>query len=359
MEGDPEGDTGRSRPLASAGVTDRSPERTEERSGVLYGFAAYGLWGAFPLVFHQLRDVAAIEVLLHRITWSFVAVVAVLLVRRDRAWAALLRRGGPDRGRLVAAAAVISVNWLVYVWAVGQGRVVEAALGYYINPLVTVVLGVVLLGETLERTQLVALLMGAAAVVVLTVAHGSLPWVSLVLACSFGLYGYLKKSVAVGALTSLAVETAVLVPLATVGLVVLTARGELSFLHGPLGRDLLLLALGTVTAVPLLLFAASARRVKLVVLGLLQYLTPTLQLIVGVWILGEELPPERLVGFVLVWIALVILGLDAVRSSRRAGRVPGHDAVIEVSADPTKKVRGRLAGPQEFVEVASRDTPRR
>lgn len=316
-------------------MTPTSPEPNEERRGVLYGFAAYGLWGAFPLVFHQLRDVAAIEVLMHRIVWSFVVVIAVLLIRRDSAWWVLLRRGGPDRRRLFAAATVVSLNWLVYVWAVAEGRVVEAALGYYINPLITVVLGVLLLGETLERTQTVALVLGATAVLVLTIAHGSLPWVSLVLACSFGLYGYFKKSVSVGALTSLAVETSVLAPLAAIGLAVLTARGDLSFLHGSVGRDLLLLGLGTVTAVPLLLFAASARRVKLVVLGLLQYLTPTLQLIVGVWVLGEELPPERLIGFVLVWAALAVLGFDAVRTARRRGPIEDPAPITELSADAT------------------------
>lgn len=311
------------------------PDTTEERRGILYGTAAYALWGTFPLVFHQLRDVAPIEVLLHRITWSFVVVVAVLLLRRDRTWLTILRRGGADRSRLFAAAVAVSINWLVYVWAVGDGRVVEAALGYYINPLITVVLGVVLLGEALERTQAAALVLGAAAVLVLTVAHGSLPWVSLVLACSFGLYGYFKKSVSVGALDSLAVETAVLAPFAVIGLLVFTARGDLSFLHGSVRRDLLLLGLGTVTAVPLLLFAASARRVKLVVLGLLQYLTPTLQLIVGVWILGEELPPERLVGFALVWLALLFLGVDAIRTVRRRIQVNESAPLTELSADAT------------------------
>lgn len=304
-------------------------ERSDEHRGVLFGIAAYGLWGAFPLVFHQVREVAALEVLLHRITWSFVAVVGVLLVRGDRRWLTILRQPGAERRRLVAAAAAVSLNWLVYVWAVGQGRVVEAALGYYINPLITVLLGVLLLGERLRRLQTVALVFGLAAVGVLTVAHGSLPWVSLVLAMSFGFYGYFKKSVSAGALHSLAVETAVLVPIALIGLGVFAARGDLSFLHGSVGRDVLLLSLGTVTAIPLLLFAASARRVPLVVLGLLQYLTPTLQLIVGVYLLGEDLPPERLAGFVLVWIALAVLGADAIRHSRR----PETEAIVGVGTD--------------------------
>jgi len=307
------------------------PDPAEQRRGALYGVAAYSLWGVFPLVFHQLRDVAAVEVLLHRITWSFAIVVAVLAVRGDRAWLRLLRTGGEDRRRLVAAAGLISVNWLVYVWAVAEGRVLEAALGYYINPLVSVLLGVVLLHERLSRLQVVAIALAAVAVGVLTVAYGQVPWISLVLAASFGLYGYLKKAVRVTALTSLAVETAVLVPIASVGLVVLEATGRAAFLRGSVGRDALLLCLGAVTAAPLLLFAASARRVPLVLLGLLQYLTPTLQLVVGVAILGEDLTPERLVGFVLVWVALVVLGADAARSARR----PADDPVTGLTADAT------------------------
>jgi chloramphenicol-sensitive protein RarD len=316
-------------------MTDRpAPTDTDRRRGVAYGFAAYAIWGTFPLIFHQLQGVGALEVLMHRVTWSFVVVAGILIVRRDPEWIRILRRGGPERTRLVAAAVCISINWSVYVWAVAQERVVEAALGYYINPLLTVALGVVVLREGLTRAQVVALVLAVLSVAVLTVSYGQVPWISLVLACSFAGYSFLKKAVSTTALTSLAVETAVLLPFAVVGLVVLEAGGDAAFLHGSTGRDLLLVALGAITATPLLLFAASARRVPLVLLGLLQYLTPTLQLVAGVAVLGEALPPDRLAGFVLVWLALVVLGVDAGRRARSAqDRIPGIDGAVPVEPD--------------------------
>lgn len=284
------------------------------------GFCAYGLWGVFPLVFNLIDEVAPLEILFHRIAWSLVVVLAVLgIQRRFPELRSVVR--SPQLVRILAAAAVfISVNWLTYIWAVNNGHVVDAALGYYVNPLITVALGVVLLGEQLRRAQKVALGFGATAVVVLTVANGSVPWIALVLACSFATYGYLKKSADVAALPSLAVETAVLSPLAVIGLAVLQARGDLSFAHGTLGRDAILVGLGVVTAVPLLLFATAATRIPLSMLGLLQYVTPTLQLLCGVLLLDEDLPPERLIGFVLVWMALTILGSDAIGNERRLRR---------------------------------------
>lgn len=291
------------------------------RTGTAAGVAAYALWGLFPLVFHRLSDVAALEVLAHRIVWSFVVVAGVLLVRRDMRWLAVLRTPSPDRTRLAAAAALISVNWLVYVWAVAHEHVVEAALGYYVNPLITVALGVVVLGERLRRWQIVALAFAVAAVGVLTFAFGRVPWIALVLAFSFAGYGFLKKAVPVTAGASLAVETAVLLPFAVVGLVAFEATGEAAFAHGPVGRDLLLASLGIVTAVPLLLFAVAARRIPLTLLGLLQYLTPSMQLACGVLVFGEDLPRDRLTGFVLVWIALGVLAFDAVAGPARRRRV--------------------------------------
>lgn len=306
---------------AAASAADR-------RTGVLAGVGAYTLWGVFPLVFHQIQEVLPAEVLMHRVTWSFVVVAGLLGLRRETGWWGLLRTASPTRTRLAAASALISVNWLVYVWAVSEEHVVEAALGYYINPLITVALGVVVLREGLTRLQVVALGFAAAAVAVLTVAYGRIPWIALLLAVSFAGYGYLKKAVVVPATTSLAAETAILLPFALVGLVVVQARGGAAFLHGSAGRDLLLVGLGVVTAVPLVLFGTAARRIPLTLLGLLQYLTPTFQLLCGVVILGEDLPPERLAGFVLVWVALVLLGVDAVRTSRRRDElVPVAEAV--------------------------------
>ncbi|QYG94178.1 EamA family transporter RarD [Iamia sp. SCSIO 61187] len=305
-----------------------APSAADRRTGILAGVGAYTLWGVFPLVFHQIREVLPAEVLMHRVAWSFVVVAGLLGLRRETRWWQVLRTATPMRTRLAAAAALITVNWLVYVWAVSEEHVVEAALGYYINPLITVALGVLVLREGLTRLQVVALGFAAAAVAVLTVAYGRVPWVALVLAFSFAGYGFLKKAVVLPATTSLAVETAILLPFALVGLVVVQVRGDAAFLHGSLGRDLLLVGLGVVTAVPLVLFGTAARRIPLTLLGLLQYLTPTFQLLCGVLVLDEDLPPERLAGFVLVWVALALLGVDAVRTSRRRDElVPVAEAV--------------------------------
>jgi chloramphenicol-sensitive protein RarD len=330
-------------PLDIDGDVGHDPR--ERRVGTLAGIAAYSLWGVFPLVFHQLAGVAPLEVLVHRVLWSFVVVVAVLAVRGDRTWLAVLRRRSPDRLRLAAAAAAISVNWLVYVWAVAEEHVVEAALGYYINPLITVALGIVVLGERLRRPQVVALAFGLASVAVLTVAYGRVPWIALTLACSFATYGFLKKKVEVGATTSLAVETGVLAPLALTTLLVMEATGEAAFLHDGTGQDLLLVSLGVITAVPLVLFATAARRIPLTLLGLLQYLTPTLQLLCGVVVLGEDMPPERLAGFVLVWIALSVLAVDALRGSRLGLGRRGGTTVSPAAAAPSGRGRGPSTSP--------------
>jgi chloramphenicol-sensitive protein RarD len=302
----------------------------EARTGTLAGIAAYSLWGMFPLVFHQLRDVAPLEVLAHRVVWSFVVVVGLLLWRRDHSWLGILRRRSPDRSRLVAAAVLVSINWLVYVWAVSEAHVVEAALGYYINPLITVALGVVVLGEHLRRLQVAALGFAGLAVGVLTVAYGRVPWIALVLACSFAGYGYLKKAIPVSATTSLAVETAVLAPLALVTATVFQLQGTASFGHSGAGRTALLAALGVITAVPLLLFATAARRMTLSLLGLLQYLTPTFQLACGVLVLGEDFPAERVAGFALVWVALILLAVDALRLSSRNRRSRRSPVLVDL-----------------------------
>ncbi len=314
--------------------TATAEDARAHRLGIASGVAAYAMWGVFPLLFRLLRSVSPLEILLHRVVWSFVVVAVVLAVQRRGDWLVDLRRSPRRVGRLALAGVLVAVNWLTYIWAVNNERVVEAALGYYVNPLITVALGVVVLGERLRRLQVVAQALGAAAVLVLTVAYGRVPWVALILATSFAAYGYLKKAVGIGAAPSLAVETAVLLPVAVVGLVLLTVRQELAFLHGGAGRDVLLVGLGLITAVPLLAFGAAASRIPLSLLGLLQYLTPTLQLLCGVVILGEPLPPARLAGFVLVWAALVALTVDAVRSTDGA-------------------IRRRTGGPPEAVKRAA------
>jgi chloramphenicol-sensitive protein RarD len=322
----------RTSPALDPPAADRAVHDTDRRVGTLAGIAAYSLWGMFPLVFHLLGSVAPGEVLIHRIVWSFVVVVGLLVLRRERHWFQAVRSRPGALPRLTVAAVLIATNWLVYIWAVDNDHVVEAALGYYINPLISVALGVAVLGEHLRRLQVVALGFGAAAVAVLTAAYGRVPWIALVLACSFGGYGFLKKAVRVGAVTSLAVETLVLVPAALAGLVVLEVTGEAAFLRGSVGRDVLLVGLGVVTAVPLLLFGTAARRIPLSLLGLLQYLTPTLQLLCGVVVFHEPMPPERLVGFVLVWVALAVLAADALGVGRGATAVPAP--VVEAAPVP-------------------------
>ena len=295
---------------------------SELRRGVGYGFAAYALWGAFPLYFRALDESGAFEILLHRIAWSLALLVLIVLVTRKRAELAAVLRTPRLAGTLGFAAVAIAVNWGVYIFAVNSGQVVEAALGYFINPLVTVALGVVVLRERLRALQWAAVAIGVVAVVVLAVGYGRLPWIALTLACSFGLYGLTKKQVGghVGALPGLTTETIVLAPfvLAALGWYELTGRG--TFTHDAPWQALLLISSGVVTVGPLLLFAASARRVALTTIGLLQYLTPVLQLLCGVLLLGEHVPPARWVGFGLVWLALVVLTADSLRAARRTAR---------------------------------------
>ncbi len=319
--------------VTAARPDEMTTQRTQ-RSGVISGVGAYTLWGAFPLVLRQFDSVGAFEVFVHRILWSFVVVLVLLVWRGPKGWVRpLLSRPG-ELARLVSASLLVATNWLVYIWAVNAGHVVDAALGYYINPLLTVALGVVVLGERLRRTQVAALGLGAAAVVVLTVGYGRPPWIALVLAASFAGYGFQKKAITIGPTPSLAVETAILLPVALVWLAVAEARGDAAFLHGSVVRDLGLVALGIVTAVPLLLFATAARRIPLSMLGLLQYLTPTGQFLCGILVFGESLPPERIAGFVLVWLALIVLASDAVQAIRTRPVAPATPPVPIPVSEP-------------------------
>jgi chloramphenicol-sensitive protein RarD len=308
---------------APASAQAASTAYPEERRGTLFGASAYLLWGAFPLYFPLLKPAGAVEILLHRVVWSLVVCALVLTVVRGwRQFAAVFRSVGRV-GALSAAAVFIAVNWGVYIYAVNSGHVVEAALGYFVNPLVTVLLGVVVLRERLRVLQWVAVGIGFGAVAVLTFAYGRPPWIAAVLAFSFATYGLIKNRVGrgVGALTSLSVETAVLTPFALVWLVWMELNGTGTFTDGGTQHSLLLAAAGVVTAVPLLLFAAAARRVPLSTIGLLQYLTPTLQFLIGVLIMGEQMPPARWVGFTLVWLALVVLTWDGLRTAHNRARL--------------------------------------
>ena len=289
----------------------------EARKGLAYGIAAYGLWGASPLYFPLLDRAGTFEILAHRIVWSCLAMgVLVVLSRRTRHLLATVR---DLRARLLLALAAVTVtlNWATYVWGVTHGRVVETSLGYFINPLVTVLMGIIVLGEGLRRLQWLAMAVAAAAVVVLTVDYGRLPWVALVLACSFGTYGLAKKLAGVQAIESLTFETALLAPFAAAYLVVLSLDGAGTFTAEGPGHTVLLATTGLVTAVPLLCFSAAAVRLPLVHLGLLQYLAPIIQFAVGVFWFDEAMPPSRWAGFVLVWLALLIFTVEAIGHRRR------------------------------------------
>ncbi|WP_244931294.1 EamA family transporter RarD [Nocardioides sp. W7] len=299
----------------------------EQRRGFFFGVAAYTMWGVFPLYFPLLEPAGAVEILAHRIVWSALVMgVLVLVLHRTSQFRALVA----DRRTLLVltvAASVLAVNWCTYIWGVNNGKVVETSLGYFINPLVTVLFAVVLLGERLRRQQWVAVGIATLAVAVLTWDYGRLPWVALVLACSFGVYGLAKKTANAGAVESLALESLLLAPLAGAYLVWLVMSGGSTFASDGLGHSLLLASAGVVTAVPLICFGAAATRVSMVTLGLLQYLAPIFQFALGVLWYHEDMPAGRWAGFVLVWIALALFTVEAIGHRRRQLRL-----AVEASA---------------------------
>ncbi|QEU97400.1 EamA family transporter RarD [Streptomyces kanamyceticus] len=275
------------------------------------------MWGLVPLFWPLLKPAGAIEILAHRMAWSLVAVGIALLFVRRWAWAGELIRQPRRLGLVAIAAAVITVNWGLYIWSVNTGHVVEASLGYFINPLVTIAMGVLLLGERLRPVQWAAVGVGLAAVLVLAFGYGRPPWISLVLAFSFATYGLVKKKVNLSGLESLTAETAVQFLPAVGYLVWLGAQGDATFGSEGVGHAALLATTGVVTAVPLVCFGAAAIRVPLSTLGLLQYLAPVFQFLLGILYFHEAMPPERWAGFALVWLALSLLTFDALRIARR------------------------------------------
>jgi chloramphenicol-sensitive protein RarD len=298
----------------------------ENRKGLIYGVGAYLLWGLFPLYWPLLEPANALEILCQRMIWSLVFIAVVIGFSRNFAAVRTLAADRPRLARLALAAVLVATNWGVYIWSVNSGHVVEGSLGYFINPLFTILLGVVVLKERLTPAQWLAVGIATLAIVVLTLDYGRLPWIALTLATSFGGYGFLKKQVGAGAVESLAIETSVLAGPALLTLIVLAGQSKLAFgHHGPVNA-LLLAGTGVVTAIPLLLFGAGARRLPLTSIGLLQYLTPVLQFAVGVAIRHEPMPLARLLGFGLVWVALVVLSIDALSRRHR-------EAVLARSAE--------------------------
>lgn len=284
---------------------------------MFFGVAAYVMWGIFPLYFPLLEPASPFEILAHRIVWSFLILLGVVvLLRRVGAVRAVV---GDRRklGLLAVAAVAICFNWGGYIWGVNNGYVVETSLGYFINPLVTVLLGVVVLGERLRALQWAALALAGAAVVVLTIDYGRPPWIALLLAASFGTYGLMKKRADAGAIESLTVETGVVAPFAAAYAIWLGATGASHFTTEGPGHVVLMVTVGVITVVPLLCFGAAATRIPLVTIGLLQYLAPVLQFVLGVLYFKEDMPPVRWIGFGLVWLALVLLTAEALRHRRR------------------------------------------
>jgi chloramphenicol-sensitive protein RarD len=291
----------------------------QRRSGLLFGVGAYASLGLFPSFFPLLKPASAFEILAHRIVWCFVLMVVVIAAVRRLGE---LRAISPRTWLLLTfASALISVNWVIYIYAVNNGHVVDAALGYFINPLVTVALGLLVFRERLNRAQFAALAIAVVAVVVLTVEVGSPPIIGLGLAFSFALYGAVKKVVPTDPRVSVGVEAAIATPAALAYLVVLQATGEETFTsYGP-GHVTLMILSGVLTALPLLFFAAAAQRLPLVTMGLLFYLTPAMQLTWGVVVGHEPMPPARWIGFALIWLALAVFSGDALWRARRVDRV--------------------------------------
>lgn len=310
------------------GVTDKphSPTRfpsvnvppEDNKYGLIAGLLCYVIWGGMPLFFNSLGDATPLEILAHRVVWSLVFCVLILTITRR--WSTF--RTGMKSAHIVKtlglATVLILVNWLTYVFAVSSGHVLDASLGYYINPLVTVVLAVVVLKERVAPLTWVALGFGAAAVIVMTAGMGTFPWISIVLALSFGFYGLIKSRIgqSVDSVTSLSIETLLASPLALVYLCMITFQGASTFASDGAGHGLLLVSSGIITALPLILFGFAAQNLKLSTLGLLQYVGPTIQFLIALFVYNEPMPPARWIGFALVWVAVILAAVATTRTHR-------------------------------------------
>ena len=321
------GNKGHTRPVADlvsgTGGKGSRPARSENSVGILFGISAYGLWGLLPLYFLILAPAGPVEIVANRVVWSLI--FCTLLLTAMRSWRPVLTALRTPRivGTLTVAALLIAVNWLVYTYGVTSGQAIEASLGYFINPIVSVLLGVIVLRERLRPLQWTAIGMGVLAVVVLAVGYGAVPWIALTLAFSFGLYGFVKKKVGsrVDAVSSLSIETVVLTPIAVGVMLWLSSTGRATLVSEGPGHFWIMVASGVITAVPLIFFGAAARRLPLTTIGLLQYLAPVLQFLLALLVLKEEMPFERWIGFGLVWVGLILLTVDMLRTVRRQPRL--------------------------------------
>ena len=293
---------------------------SQRRLGVVYALIAYFIWGVLPLYLKALHVVPPLQVVAHRIAWSALLLVFVVMATRKLEFVRQVRARPRILLTFLASALGLSVNWLVYIWAVGQGRVVDASLGYFINPLFSVVLAVVVLKERLRRLQWAAVGLAGVGVLWLTLLVGQLPWIGLTLAASFGMYGLLRKAASVDALGGLTLETLLLLPPSLLYLLSVSASGHSAWASADVSLRSLLVAAGPITALPLVSFAAGARRIPLSLVGILQYLGPTLQLGLGVFVFHEHLSGAKLAGFALIWLGLVVYAAEAALVSARAAR---------------------------------------
>jgi chloramphenicol-sensitive protein RarD len=281
-------------------------------TGILYAASAFILWGCFPLYFKALRDIAPIEILAHRVVWSMVFLAFVLAARRQWAWLATVRRQPRILAGFAASAFLLSINWCIYIWSVNNDHVIDASLGYFVNPLINVLLGFMLLKERLRRGQWVAIGVATVGVIWLAWQAGHPPWIALSLAVSFGFYGLLRKTAKLGPLEGLSLETMVLFPVALTLLAAFAGQQHQSgFMTASTTSKVLMLCAGPLTAIPLLMFAAGARRISFSLLGLLQYISPSIQLLLGVWLYNEPFGGARLLGFVAIWAALALYSIES------------------------------------------------
>lgn len=292
-----------------------------KNKGLLYGIIAYALWGFFPIYWRLLQGVPAVELLRHRIAWSFLLLVVVILVMRQ--WNDFRSSLNARTFRIYFIAAIlIGVNWLIYVWAVNEGFIIETSLGYFINPLLSVLMGVFFLRERLRSAQWIPIVLAAIGVVYLTFAYGRLPWIALLLAFTFGFYGLTKKLAPLGSVFGLTLETGILFLPAVLYLGWAEASGSASFLHTDSISNLLMIGAGVVTTIPLLLFASAAKQIPLSMIGILQYLAPTIQFLIGVFVYDEPFDQSRLIGFSIVWLALVIFWVENYLAGRESVAAP-------------------------------------
>ncbi len=286
-------------------------------AGMLYALCAYLIWGAFPLYFKSLQGISAVDIMLHRIVWSLAFLLIALAWRHQWAWIRVSLRQPKLLAGFALSAVLLSSNWLIYIWAVNDNRVVDASLGYFINPLVNVLLAFFLLRERLRRGQWIAVAIAAIGVIWLAWQAGHPPWIGISLALTFGSYGLMRKTADLGPLEGLALETALLFPLAAIALTTMAFHDHNAFTAASTSSRWLLAAAGPITAIPLVLFATGARRIPFATLGILQYVTPSLQLMLGVWLYHEPFSGARLAGFAMIWGALLVYSVESIWHVRK------------------------------------------